>query len=255
MKDYPIYLTGKWRDRSVSSTDVTRLESLIREKGFSGSFLVLKQEDEAIFMARTMFNLMKDVHVDVAKNYLFIEGGSGSCQYVVMSGHGLVSDVFMSDGFPRSGWRETQDAKIKAMDTIRSKYGDTIETICMIGSLFYVLKRNQHVIKDMSTFPTEITSTGSDFDIYVTKHYPTVRTLCFRNVTVDGVVRKVTWGSGVGSYFVDLGSAKAALTDPSTGVQISNVDLEDSIEDIADQLEEILIDDPWYTTIWKYFFG
>ena len=253
MKNYPIYLTGKWRDYAVSSANVTHLESLMKEKGFSGSFIVLKQEDEALFMAKTMLKLMHDTNTHVSKNYLFVEGGRGSCQYVVMNSDGTVSDVFMSSGFPKKGYID-YDSKIKIMDTIHKKYGDTIETICMIGSLFYLLKDSPHVIKDMSTFPEEITTIGSNFKTYITKQYPNVRTLCFRNVVVDGVTRKITWGSGIESYFVDLGTAKAALTDPSTGIQISNVDLKDSIQDVADQLEEILADDPWYISLWNYFF-
>ena len=65
--------------------------------------------------------------------------------------------------------------------------------------------------------------------------------MVIRNVTVPGGgLRKITWGGGYDAPFIDLGSGKAAVVNPTTGTQSKNCDLPDDVPGVVALLRDMM---------------
>jgi deoxycytidylate deaminase len=173
---------------------------------------------------------------------LFVEGGRGSTQFVVVDSSGTVLHKAYADGFPKEG-EVSYDRKRAAAQQVHAAFGDQITLIVAFGALWYMHEANgAPVLADKAVLPETFMSCGRDFPMgFLTESFQDTKMTVIRNVTTpDGKLRKITWGGGLDAPFIDLGSGKAALVDPETGAQSQNTDLPNGVPEIAALLKTMV---------------
>ena len=229
-----VVATGNWR------VIPARRLALEAELGFP--LQLLDQDHEADLAARCAHAIVETRSLASAGLSLFVEAGRGSTQFVVVDTLGSVVHRAFADGFPKTGDVAYGQKKLVASQ-IASSFGEQIELVVCYGSLWYILeKAGAPVIADKGELPASVETTGRDFPMgFLDDEFAATKMLVIRNVkTLDGKLRKVTWGGGFAAPFIDLGSGKAAIVDPETGTQSANSDLPGAVADIADLLKRMI---------------
>ena len=148
-----------------------------------------------------------------------------------------------ADGFPKAG-PVSYEKKQLAAQQVAVAYGHRIELVVCFGALWYVLNgAGAPVLADKAALPGRVDTKGADFDMmgFLADEFSTTAMMVIRNVTVPGGgLRKITWGGGYDAPFIDLGSGKAAVVNPTTGTQSKNCDLPDDVPGVVALLRDMM---------------
>ena len=119
----PIVATGVWR------SDLTRFEALKQE--LQMPVRLLEQDDEAELAALCAFGIIETQGLGSGGVTLFVEGGRGSTQFVVVDSTGTVLHKAYADGFPKVG--VSYDRKKAAAAQVHAIFRDQITLIVAFG--------------------------------------------------------------------------------------------------------------------------
>eukprot|EP00040_Diaphanoeca_grandis_P035950 m.227379 g.227379 ORF g.227379 m.227379 type:complete len:1334 (-) comp33519_c1_seq2:43-4044(-) len=239
-----VYATGSWRD------DPRRFQELKEEFQKLGSntqtsIRLLSQHDEGDFVAVSGFGLLRDAKLIPNKNQLclFTEAGRGSSQMTVVDTSGKVIHREFADGFPKSG-PVSMEKKNAAFQRIRASYGDRIGLIVAIGTFWYMFKeKNCPIHPNLAPIPTKVTTRASNFPMEgFSNLFGECPMIVLRECIVNNVERRVSWGTGIPgtSSFIDLGSGKISIVDPSTGLASNAHDLPLDVKEVAKLLNTMI---------------
>jgi len=120
----PIVATGVWR------SDPARFEALKQE--LQMPVRLLEQDDEAELAALCAFGIIETQSLGSGGVTLFVEGGRGSTQFVVVDSTGAVLHKAYADGFPKVG-EVSYDRKKAAAAQVHTLFGDQITLIVAFG--------------------------------------------------------------------------------------------------------------------------
>ena len=120
----PIVATGVWR------SDPARFEALKQE--LQMPVRLLDQGDEAELAALCAFGIIETRGLASGGVTLFVEGGRGSTQFVVVDSTGTVLHKAFADGFPKIG-EVSYDQKKEAAAQVHAAFGDQITLIVAFG--------------------------------------------------------------------------------------------------------------------------
>ena len=211
-----VVATGVWRKEGKKFADL--------QKEIGCSIQLLAQKDEAEYAAKCAFGIVQTKDLAKSGLTLFVEAGRGSTQFTLMDSSGNIVSNTGADGFPSDASQLTyKDKNDKLAELISDPLIKArIELVVAFGSLWYIYKKNG-ALTDKAELPGVVKTKGKDFKLPGNDPFDLAKTfedtpmLMIRNVVAEGSLRKITWGGGLGlpANFVDLGSGKAALTDPN----------------------------------------
>lgn len=220
-----ILCTGKWREFNM--------RRLLLQAVLGHPVTTLTQEQEGILQSECACDIMfNQGYFDECCNSegeytLYIGAGRGSTQMTVRNHKGGFVEAFnVETGYPRDGSPNIELLRATALK-VYERYADNIKFITGFDSIYHVLKKKCPVIPDESVLPSEITTTGADFNMlgYITNLYENTPMIVIRNfITRDGGVRKISFATGH-DLMIDLGTGNANLVEPSNGRQLATREL------------------------------
>ena len=146
---YPdVIATGAWRENTAIFQDI---KQKIEKKG---NMFVLKQPDESLNSAKFAYDLMKEHNLlqPYDTNMLFVEGGRGSTQFVVMNSKQIIKFYDSCSGFPKTNinYKDKNDICNEIIKDF------SIGLIVAVGSIFHILKKSSPVIPNEGILPCHI---------------------------------------------------------------------------------------------------
>ena len=214
-----ILATGKWRQYE--------LRTLFMKSVLGHPVTILSQSDEGEYQAKCAHAMMNRQgyisHID-NKLYLYVGAGRGSIQFTVLDSDGNFMQSFNSQhGYPKEG-----EANIEKFNSVAGevyRIYPEIELIVGYDSIYHHLKDKCPVIPDKGELPLTITTTCEDFAAlgYLTE-YKKTKMIVVRNFKIGDEMCKITFVTG-DDLVIDLGTGKASLVDPDTGIQLENREL------------------------------
>ena len=240
-KPPPIIATGKWRDNPNLTAALA--------KELNQSVRILQQAEEGLLSAQSAHAIVRDAKIlenrpDI-KFVLYVETGRGSTQMTVLDRNGQKEAQALSKtGISELGDKADQLAKL-------NDFKANIGLLVMYGSYHHQMKEAGAVVPDEDYLSVESLRPAKRYLTMIQDHnfeqpedqakdqkQPKVDKpsltfvpewvndscymLVIRNVRIGDKLRKPSWGTQQPGPFVDLGSGKAALTDPKSGTVIKN---------------------------------